>query len=225
MTAEPGFRQIAPDLRGFGASTLGSEPATMARYADDLVGLLDALNIELAVVCGLSMGGYVAFDLVHRYPERVSGLVLMDTRAEADSSEGRRGRDEMARLVKREGMGAVAERLIPKLMAPKATRRRSAAARHLWRMILAAPPQGILAALRAMQVRSDASAWLPSIRVPTLVIGGEGDQLTPPEVLMGVARQISGADCAIIPRAGHVPPIERPRITRALLRRFLQGMR
>lgn len=220
----PRFRRVAPDLRGFGASTLGSETPTMARYADDLVGLLDALHIELAVVCALSMGGYVAFELVHRHPERVRGLVLMDTRADADSPEGREKRDEMAALVEREGMGAVAQRLIPRLLAP-GSERRPAAVRHLRRMMLAAPPRGVVAALRAMRDRSDATDWLLDIRAPTLVIAGEADQLTPPDVAIAMCGRIPGARCAIIPGAGHVPPIERPRVTGGLVRRFLEDTR
>jgi len=196
----------------------------MARYADDLVGLLDGLHIEQAVVCGLSMGGYVAFELVHRYPERVGGLVLMDTRAEADSPEGRRSREEMVALVEREGMSAVAQRLVPRLLAPGSDRRRPAAVRHLWRMILAAPPRGVIAALHAMRDRSDASDWLRDIRVPTLVVAGEADQLTPPEVAVAMAGRIGGAQCVIVPGAGHVPPIERPRVTSGLVRRFLEDI-
>lgn len=218
------LRRVAPDLRGFGASTLGSEPVTMARYADDLVGLLDAVEIRRAVICGLSMGGYVAFEVVRRHPERVRGLVLMDTRADADSTEGRKGRDAMAALVRRAGMGAVAESLIPKLLAPQTAKRRPAVVGRLRHMILRAPTAGVVAALRAMRDRSDATGWLQLIRAPTLVVAGAADQLTPPDVATGMAEQIRGARSVIVPGAGHVPPIERPQITSQVLRRFLDSL-
>jgi len=149
----------------------------------------------------------------------VAGLVLMDTRAEGDSAEARKGRDEMAALVAREGMAPVAQRLVPRLLA-RGSRR--AAVRHLKRMILGAPRRGVIAALAAMRDRADASARLSRIAVPTLVVVGAEDQLTPPEVVVTMAARIRGARSAIVPGAGHVPAVERPHVTTELLRRFLR---
>jgi pimeloyl-ACP methyl ester carboxylesterase len=217
-------RRIAPDLRGAGASSAPADGYSMGRYADDLVAVLDALEVPRAVVCGLSMGGYVAFELVRRYPDRLAGLVLCDTRAESDTEEGRRSRDELATLAEHEGAAAVAERMLPKMLAPTTVAEQPELVAEVRAMMQRAPVAGLVGALRAMRERPDSTPVLPAIRVPTLVIVGEEDQVTPPAGVERMAAAIPGARVARIPAAGHLAPLEQPIPTSSALAEFLAGL-
>lgn len=196
----------------------------MARYADDLVTVLDAVGAERAVCCGHSMGGYVLFELLRRHPERVRALVLCDTKAEADTPQGRQGRDELAELAEREGMVPVAERLLPKLLGRTTRSRHLELVETVRAMVLRSPVKGVAGALRAMRDRPDSTPYLDEIRVPTLVVGGAEDELTPPDVMQPMARRIRGARYVEVPNAGHVCPLERPDAVNEVLRDFLAGL-
>jgi YbgC/YbaW family acyl-CoA thioester hydrolase len=217
-----GYRRIAPDLRGMGLSDAPDLGYSMTTYADDVAALLDTLGIAKAVLCGISMGGYVVLDFARRWPERLSGLVLMDTRAEADSADGRRARDAQAAQARDRGPGAVADAMLPKLFGdPDAMH--SPEASRVRRMILAAPVAGLAGALVAMRDRPDSTDLLPALgAVPVLVAVGEHDRITPPEVVEAMAGAIPGARFEIVLGAGHLPPVERPAETTALLADFLQ---
>lgn len=219
LDAIDGHRLVAPDLRGFGASDPPSDGTTIATYADDLVALLDALDVREAVVCGLSMGGYVALDLARRHRERLRGLVLIDTRAEADSAEGRAGRDAAIATARTAGADAIAEAMGAKLFADGV----DAAARDgVLAMMRRAPVAGIVAALGAMRDRADASALLPTLGdLPTLVMTGTEDRLVPPDAARRLAAAIPGAELIEVEGAGHLPPVERPATTTEALRHFL----
>jgi YbgC/YbaW family acyl-CoA thioester hydrolase len=218
------WKRIAPDLRGFGASGAPSDGYSMARYADDLVAVLDALRLEQAVFCGLSMGGYVLFELWRRHPQRVRALVLADTRADDDSPEGKRGRDEMIELAGREGAAGVAARMLPKLVAPTTARTQPEVVRQVESMILRTPVPGIVGALRAMRERPDSRPLLPAIAVPTLVVVGADDELTPPAAARVLVDAIPGARYAEIPGAGHLAPLEQPLATTRVVLDFLNGL-
>jgi pimeloyl-ACP methyl ester carboxylesterase len=221
------WRRIAPDLRGFGASAQAApDPAmwSLGAYSDDLVAVLDALGVERTVVCGLSMGGYIALDFVRRYAARVSALVLMDTKAEADTEEGRRARDEMAALALAEGAGAIAARMLPKLVAEATRASQPETVTHAREMMEGADPRGIAAALRAMRDRADSRELLPRIAVPTLVLGGAEDQLTPPVVMRALAAGIPGARYEEVVAAGHLAPLEQPLAVNRLVAEFLEQL-
>jgi len=217
-----GHRIIAPDLRGMGESTDPELPAgaatTLGTHADDLLALLDALTIPRVVLCGLSMGGYIAFEFLRRYPDRVQALVLMDTRPGADSAEGRLGRDKAIALAAQGGAAAIADSMIGKLLSAAAD---SAVRDAVLAMMQRAPVEGIVASLGAMRDRTDATAMLTTIDVPTLIVVGAEDQLTPPDQATAMATVIPGATLEVIAGAGHVPPMERSRETNAILQRFL----
>lgn len=217
-----GVRAIVPDLRGHGASEAGGEP-DMERYARDLADLLDRVGEPGPVtVVGLSMGGYVAFELYRRFPERVRALVLVDTRAGPDSAEAAQGRLESAERVLREGSGGLAAEMAGKLFAPGV----SEALRERWRGIMAAtPPAGVAAALRAMARRHDSTETLRTLRVPVLVVVGEDDAITPPEEARRMAEAAPGARLEVVPGAGHLTPAEQPERFAALLGEFLDGLR
>jgi len=198
---------------------------SMTTYTDDLAALLDTLGIDKAVLCGLSMGGYIALAFARRWPERLSGLVLMDTRAEPDSAEGRRGRDAQAALARERGAGAVADAMLPKLLGdPDATH--SPEAIRVRRMIEATPVAGIAGALVAMRDRADSTDLLPALgAIPVLVAVGEHDRIAPAAGAEAMAAAIPGARFEVILGAGHIPPVERPAETTALLADFLQQFR
>ncbi|MGH7644005.1 MAG: alpha/beta fold hydrolase [Gemmatimonadales bacterium] len=210
-------RRIAPDLRGAGASSVPPDGYAVARYADDLVAVLDALGVRQAVACGLSMGGYIVFELVRRHADRLKAIVLADTKAEADSPEARRGRDELAAVAARDGAGAVADRLLPRLLSPATHAAQPEVARQVREMIERQPVAGIVGALAALRDRPDSRATLGAVRVPTLVLVGGDDAITPPAAATAMAAAISGAQYVTIPAAGHLAPLEQPlAVARAL---------
>lgn len=220
-----GWRRIAPDLRGMGLSDAPDLGYSMTTYADDLAALLDALGVEKAVLCGLSMGGYVAFEFLRRFRHRVIGLVLMDTRAEADTPDGRRARDAQAAQARDRGPDAVAEAMLPGLFAETDPAHSPAAARAR-RMIAATPVAGIVGALSAMRDRPDSGELLPTLDgIPTLIAVGAHDRITPPDRAEAMADAIPGARFEVIAGAGHLPPLERPVETTALLAEFLKSLR
>jgi 3-oxoadipate enol-lactonase len=209
-------RCVAPDFAGFGESAPlpAGTPATMDAYADDVVRVLDHLAIDRATVCGLSMGGYVAFALVRRHADRVEGLVLSDTKAGADDEAGRARRRELIALARREGGAAVAEAMLPGMLG-KSSRARAEtfllpAEQRLRDMGRTASVDGIVAALEAMMARPDSTPTLADIRVPTLVVVGDEDALTPPRQAEILRDGIAGSRLETVVGAGHVPCLERP---------------
>ena len=216
-------RGIAPDLRGFG-ETAPAPPYSMDQYADDVVALLDALAVERAVVAGLSMGGYVAFALWRRHPDRVRALVLADTRAAADTDEVRERRRLLAALARERGSRAVADAQIEGLVGKSTRRERPEVAQILHRMLAAAPVPGIVGALEAMMARPDSTPTLATIAVPTLVVVGDEDALTPAAEARAMQGAIPGSRLAVIAGAGHVSNVERPAEFNRLLRDFLAAV-
>lgn len=219
------WKRIAPDLRGAGASSAPADGYSVARYADDVVHVLDTLELERAVVCGLSLGGYILFELLRRHPGRVRAAVFCNTKAAADSAEARRGRDEMATLAEREGTGAVAERLLPQLLAPATFAAQPDVVAHVREMINRTPVPGLVGALRALRDRPDSAPMLGGITVPTLVVAGEDDKIAPADGMRAMAQAIPGAQFAVIPAAGHLAPLEQPLATSRTLADFLDGLR
>ncbi len=217
------YRIIAPDFRGFGGSQTSPHSYTLARLADDISELLVSLGIERAVIGGLSMGGYVAFEFYRRHVQQVAGLVLADTRPDPDSAEARANRLRMAALVQAEGVTAVVEQLIPKLLSPETRTERPEVERRLRAMMGSATPSAIAHALEAMASRRDARPLLASVSVPTLVVVGADDQLTPPDESRAWSRAIDGAVFERIDGAGHVSNLERPQTFNARLLAFLDA--
>lgn len=209
-----GFRHIVPDLRGFGASPPPSGALTIDDYARDCLALLDHLGIASTVVAGLSMGGYVALALRRIAPRRVNGMILIDTRSTADTDEGRRARAKSIAEVEAAGTAPLIETMLPQLLASSAHEVVSAV-----RSIMeSASIPGVVEALRAMAARPDSTGLLSSIDVPTLVVVGEHDVITPPDAARRLAESIPGARLVEIPGAGHLTPIESPEpFNRAIL--------
>jgi pimeloyl-ACP methyl ester carboxylesterase len=216
-------RAIAPDLRGHGRSASPGGPLSMDRHADDMAALLDHLGIARAVVAGLSMGGYVAFSLWRRHPGRVQGLILLDTRAEPDAPAAKLKRDATAAQAEQMGAAIVAEEMLPRLLAPRSLANPKLVA-QAWRLMSEQPVAGIVGALQGLRDRQDSRPTLATITVPTLVLVGEADAITPPADGAAMASAIDGAGLVVIPGAGHLSPLENPRAVNAALRTFLRGI-
>jgi pimeloyl-ACP methyl ester carboxylesterase len=217
-------RVIAVDLRGHGESEFVEGAVTLMDYADDVIRLLDHLAIATAVFAGLSMGGYTLFALYRRYRDRIKGFVLADTRAQADTPEGRAGRFDMIRTAEGKGNDAIAEIMLPRLLAPESLSKNAPLVERVRSIITRNPVGTIIADLRAMADRPDSVALLPSISCPTLVIVGELDQGTPPPDARLMAERIPGARLVIIPKAGHLSNLEQPEIFNQALLSFLETM-
>jgi len=219
-------RRIAPDLRGVGGSEAPSaaDGYSLARYADDLVAVLDALGVREAVLCGLSMGGYVIFELLRRHPGRVKAMILADTKPQADSVEAKRGREELTRVAEQEGQDAVIEQLLPRLLAPATQATQPEVAEQVREMARRWSVPGLLGALRTLRDRPDSTETLRGVRVPTLVLVGSDDEIAPPDTARAMAQLIPGAQCHVVPAAGHIAPLEQPLATGRLLADFLRAL-
>lgn len=217
------FRVIAPDLRGFGLSEVTSGTVTMQQFADDLAGLLDALQItEPVVFCGLSMGGYIGWQFVARHRQRLSALIVADSRAVADNEKAAAGRLETADKVEREGTKVVASAMLPKLFPAREIERGAPFVKATEAVMLAAPPSGVAAALRGMAQRPDFTGELAKIDLPTLVICGAEDAIAPPAEMKSIAEAIPGGRFVEIAGAGHMAPLEKPAEVNAAIRSFLK---
>lgn len=202
---------VAPDLRGHGDS--GSPPGvyTMERLAEDCKALLDALAItEPVVVCGHSMGGYVALAFQRLYPERLAGLILASTRASEDTPEGKAARDQTAEKAQAEGAAAIKQGMLSKLLAPQTYEDRPELVARVAELMSPTSVEGIAGAALGMKERPDARPGLPDVRVPALIVHGEDDQIIPLEAAEEMATAIPKARLEVIPRAGHMPNLEQP---------------
>ena len=213
------FRVVTYDLRGLGESALGPAPQPLEAFVDDLLALMDAVGAETAALVGLSMGGYIALRALERAPERFWAAVLADTRAEADGDEGKLARAAGIRTLHAGGQRAFVAGFLPKLLRHPD----SEAGRWLAGLMLGNDPAGMANALAAMQGRTDTSRALAGFDLPTLVIVGEADTLTPPEMSRTIADRIPGARLEILPGAGHVSNLEAPAAFDAALVEFLRG--
>ncbi len=213
-------RCLAVDLRGFGRSAPLRGGLSMELLADDLAGVVGQLGESQADVIALSMGGYAALALWELYPEMVRSLALIDTRAEADTAEGKGRRDAMARQTVERGRGWLAGTMLPTLLAPTAGLTVRARVRT---MIEETRYETVVAALEAMRDRTDRRVVLQTIDVPVLVLVGELDEVTSPDAARQMANEVTGARLVEIPQAGHLSPLERPDDVNHALAGFLAG--
>jgi len=220
-----GCRVIAPDLRGFGQSEASRGVVTMEDMADDLAALLDELGIDEPIVfCGLSMGGYVAFQFALKYAQRLAGLILCDTRAVADTPQLAAARRATAEEVLEEGSANLVAAMMPKLFAELSASGSPQMVESLGRVMLENNPQGTAAAALGMAQRPDVTASLCKIDCPALVIVGSQDAISTAAEMRSIADGIPGAEFVEIPNCGHMSPMEKPDEVNAAIARFIAAL-
>ena len=215
------YRVVLPDVRGLGRSAPGEGPATMQKHAEDLRRLIDELGIGKSAFGGDSIGGYILFEFWRRFRERVSGLILVDTRAGADSDDARKTRLAAAEDVLNRGTEPFIDAQLPKLLGESTHRNRPDLIAEAKAMMVQASAAGIAAVQRGMAERPDSNASLAAINVPTLVVAGEEDTLTTPLEMETMHRGIRGSVFRRIPKAGHYSPFEQPEEVHRVIRDFL----
>jgi 3-oxoadipate enol-lactonase len=218
---ESHYQLLMPDLRGIGASGVGDGPSTMQKHARDIARLCDECRIDRAVFVGVSIGGYILFEFWRQFRDRVQALVLSDTKAEPDTDEARAGRLKSADDIERDGVEPFLDGLFPKLIGASTFRNRPDIVADARRMAMSAAPEGIAAALLGMGVRPDSVPTLRTIDVPTLLIYGEEDILTPAADANLIHGQVRGSVLHMVPRAGHYAFLEQPDDCIRPLRNFL----
>ncbi len=218
------YRIVRFDARGHGGSGVSDSALTMDRIAEDAALLIDRLRLGPVILAGCSMGGYAAFAFAQKHRSLLRGLVLVDTRAGADTPEARKGRSDLAAKVMKEGAQAALDAFLPKIVGETTKATRADVVAKLKDMILATPKQGISDALHGIAARQDSTAFLREIDVPTLVVCGEEDVITPRAEAEILQKGIKGAELAMIAKSGHLPSMETPeefnRVLEAFLRRF-----
>ncbi len=220
------FRVITPDFQGHGQTPLDSATLSIDGMADDVIAYLDHHQIrEPVVVGGLSMGGYVALSLVARYPDRLRGLLLMNTRAGADVPETARVREDLAQLVEKAGNSdLIVQTMLPRLFAPATFKSQPELVESMRQVMASTSASSVAATSRALARRTNRTPDLPNIKIPTLVIAGSDDQLIPLSESQAMAAAIPGAELVIIPDSGHLSPLENPNATNAAILGFLERL-
>lgn len=218
------FRVITIDLRGHGESDSPLWRYSLDQAADDVCGLLDHLSIRHTIVVGLSMGGYIAFAFYRKYADRVKGLVLADTRAQADTEDGKRARFEMAQIAYKQGPGAIADIMIPKLLSPATIQTKLDLVRRVRMMIEGNQVSGIAGDLMAMAERPDSIPLLQQMTCPAHIIVGELDLPTPPSDAKLMVDRIPNARMTIIPGAAHLSNLEQPNLFNETIFDFMSNM-
>ena len=218
------YRLIVPDLRGHGESTTGEGPATMEKHAADVARVCEAGGVGRAVFAGVSIGGYILMEFWRRYPQRVSALVLANTRAQADTEEGRAARLQSAQDAEHHGAEPFFDGMIPKLIGETTRGNRPELVVAARKMMRKMSVPGLAAVQRGMAQRPDSFPTLKTVNVPTLILAGEEDTLTPVEDATRMQQAIAGSRMEVIPRAGHYAAFEQPEAVGKVLRGFLDGL-
>lgn len=216
------IRAIAFDVRGHGDSDVADGIYSIEFFVDDLIALLDHLVLKQVVLCGLSMGGYIALRAMERHPDRFKGLVLCDTQSVADSNEARVKRSASIRAVRTNGVRSFAEGFVKAVFTPQSFETKSGAVDKIRNAIEANAPLGICGTLVALASRTDTTASLSQIKVPTLILVGEQDAITPVSASQSLHDKIPGSEMVVIPNAAHMSNFENTEAFNAALLKFLK---
>lgn len=219
------FRRIAYDVRGHGESECGDGQYTLEWFVDDLFALLDELHIEKTIVCGLSMGGYIALRAMQRAPGRFWGAVLCDTRSTADDNMGKIYRSTLLHQVKNEGAAVFARHFVPNLFAPATQQHNPSLVQMMQDVASLHSPTGVAGALLALAGRTDTTDFLAKVHIPTLIMVGEHDTITPVAASLAMQSHIANAEMHVIPNAGHLSNLENPVVFNEKLLDFLHRIR
>jgi 3-oxoadipate enol-lactonase len=213
---------IAYDIRGFGNSTAGSDEFSIDLFADDLDDIMNLLETESAVICGLSMGGYIALRAAVKYPHRIKGLILWDTQCIADTPEGREKRYKVIEQIEASGLNAYAEASVKNLFCEKSFADNNPNIDVIKHMILNSSPSSVIATLKALANRSETCSYLSDINVPTLILCGREDKITPPAQAEVLHSGMKGSSLKIIEDAAHVSNLEQPALFNEAIGEFLK---
>lgn len=205
------YRVIAYDARGHGESEVGDGQYLIEFFVDDLISLLDHLKIEKTILCGLSMGGYTALRAVERNPDRFNALIICDTSSEADTNEAKLRRAATITAVKRDGVKAFAETFVKAVFAQESLEARTDTVQFIKGIIESTSPVGICGALLALAARTETTSALPNMKLPTLILVGELDKLTPPAISQMMHSRLPNSELRLIPRAAHLCNLENPK--------------
>jgi 3-oxoadipate enol-lactonase len=216
------YRVVAYDIRGLGESTPGDGPFTLEGHVDDLIALMDYLLIDSTAIVGLSMGGYIALRALERNPERFAAAVLCDTSSAADTNEGRLNRAKAITDIMKRGSAAFAGEFLQKVFAPGSFQRVPDEIALIRDIITRTPPRVIAGMQLALAARTDTTASLDALHIPTLILVGEHDAITPPEASRAMHKRIAGSALHIVPDAGHMSPMENPGVVNAHVMQFLR---
>jgi 3-oxoadipate enol-lactonase len=219
------FRVIAPDFRGFGDSRMAEGEFSMAGCAEDVVDLLGSLGIRQEIVLlGLSMGGYVAFEFVRRYPDMLCGLILVGTQPAADTDAAKQARYETADFVRREGTAALAERLIPRFLGTITLATKQPVVETLRRLIESSWPEAVAQACYGLASRRDSRSLLVDIKLPTLIVAGSEDALVPSAQAEIMHSEIQDSSLVVIEQCGHLINLEQPKVLDQVVSNFLKQL-
>ena len=219
--ADHGWRVLAPQLGGVDGGDEQPPTTSIDDYAGGVFDLLDQLHVHEAVIGGLSMGGYVTLAMFRHAPRYFQGMVLADTRPQADTPEGLEGRTRMLQLLREKGPAAIADEMLPKLLGASTRRDRPDVADDLRALILSNSTESIAGAIAALRSRPDSTPLLSTIHCPTLILVGDEDTLTPPALSQDMHRAIPGSELVVVPGAGHMTNLEQPAAFNEALARFL----
>jgi pimeloyl-ACP methyl ester carboxylesterase len=210
ILAEGGWRVIAPHFRGFDGGDQDPDGSSVDDYAGDVIDLLDALHVNNAVIGGVSMGGYVTFALFRHAPQYFRAMILADTRPQADAPEAAEGRRKMLATLRANGVRAVVEDMLPKLLGETTRRTRPDVPDEVKALASASSERAVAAAISVLMTRPDSTPLLSSIHCPALIVVGEEDTLTVPQISHDMHRAMPGSELVVVPQAGHLPNLERP---------------
>ncbi len=215
---------ITYDVRGLGETPPGDGQFTIEMFVDDLLAVIDGLDLHNPVIVGFSMGGYIALRAIEREPERFRALILCDTKAEADDDEGRLKRANAISLINREGVEQFASDFVPIAFSDEAPNKIPETYNVLLERAQAESPIGVKGCLLAMAARTDTTHVLGEIQIPTLLLVGENDAITPPAVMQQMQEKIEGAEMIMVPEAGHMSPVENPDVVTQGIEEFLTSI-
>lgn len=218
------YRVIAYDVRGHGASMAATSQASITQFADDLFLFMDALSIEKAIICGLSMGGYIALNAVLSQPARIEALILCDTQCVADTAEGKKKRMDVIASVQEKGLAQYAHDSVQKLFCKTSLTHKLEEVLLIEQIILKTPIETIVNTLKALANRKETCPKLNLINIPVTIIVGESDQITPPEVAQSMHKLITGSTLQVIENAGHLSNLENPTSFNAHVQKFLTAI-
>ncbi|MBE0570556.1 MAG: alpha/beta fold hydrolase [Ignavibacteriaceae bacterium] len=215
------YKCVSYDIRGLGESPAGNGQFTMESFVDDLETILDELKLNRPILCGLSMGGYISLRALERMQEKFSAAILCDTRSEADNNEGKLKRAAGIKRINKEGLAPFAKEFIANCFGEVFKQNKKEGLQKIIEKSTKFNPIGVKGCLIAMLSRTDTTISLSKIKLPTLIICGEQDALTPPPVMKDMFHKINKADFVEVPNAGHMTPIENPQMVNSAIRDFL----